>query len=227
MCIRDRKRYLDTTVAVFLLLGLLLLSGLACSQAGEILTPAEATAQAEAAKATPRPLSTPKTAEEEAISTDLSIGEAVVYVGESYLIPMFTDPGSRNAFSYAGRGEAATVLDLHEVDGVLWYEVKGGAGQGWVEGKYLQAAAGEPDAETEPAAPAGPQIGDTVLLTGKSYLITLVEAPGATKMKAVQERGVEVTILNLEDLEGETWYYVDAPTGEGWVKAENISVEEP
>ena len=71
------------------------------------------------------------------------------------------------------------------------------------------------------------QVGDTVTLVGTGYLVTLVNAPGATRMQAVQERGVEVVILDVADHEGESWYMIDAPTGEGWVKAENISTEAP
>jgi hypothetical protein len=37
-----------------------------------------------------------------------------------------------------------------------------------------------------------------------------------------------VTILDLfEADDGTLWYLIDAPTGEGWVPAENISVEVP
>jgi hypothetical protein len=218
------KRQLNTSVAIYLLLGLLLLAGLACNQAGEILTPAEATARAEAAKVPTRAAATPNAAEKAA---DFQMGDTVEFTGTGHLIPMYKQPGDTVAFSYAGKGETATVRAFREVEGKAWYEIKGGAGTGWVKLEFLTTPAGESGAEEEPAAPVGPQIGDTVMLVGTGYLITLVDAPGATRMQAVQERGVEVTILNIGEHEGELWYHIDAPTGEGWVQAENISTEAP
>jgi len=124
-------------------IGLLLLTSLACAQAGEILTPAEATARAEATQNPVRPTATPGAVEE----------------------------GS--------------------------------------------------------SAPQGPQVGDAVYLTGRGFLISLVSEPGATRMIAGQERGVEVTIIEIAEHEGELWYKIDAPTGEGWVPAENITADAP
>jgi hypothetical protein len=46
-------------------------------------------------------------------------------------------------------------------------------------------------------------------------------------MIAGQERGVEVTIIEIAEHEGEWWYKIDAPTGEGWVPAENITADAP
>jgi hypothetical protein len=219
------KKQLNTSVAIYLLLGLLLLVGLACNQAGEILTPAEATARAEGAKIPTRAAATPNAAEKAA---DFQAGDTVEFIGSGHLIPMYKQPGDTIAFSYAGKGETATVLGFEEVEGSAWFEIKGGAGQGWVKAEYLMTPEGETEDEAggEPTA-EGPQIGDTVTLVGTGYLITLVDAPGATRMQAVQERGVEVTILNIGEYEGELWYMIDAPTGEGWVKAENISMEAP
>jgi len=85
---------------------------------------------------------------------------------------------------------------------------------------------GEQEQET-PQAPEGPQVGDTAYLAGKGYLIRLVDKPGGMKMIAGQEKGVEIKIVNMTEYEGETWYLVDAPTGEGWVPAENVSAEKP
>ena len=219
------KRQLNTSVAIFLLLGLLLLAGLACDQAGDILTPAEATARAEEAKGPTRPAPTPNAA---AIAADFQVGDTVEFTGSGHLVPMYRQPGDTVAFSYAGKGETATVLAFEEVEGDAWFEIKGGAGQGWVKVEYLMIPEGEAGDEVggEPAA-EGPQVGDTATLVGSGYLITLVNAPGATRMQAVQERGVEVTILDVADHEGETWYLIDAPTGQGWVKTENISTEAP
>ena len=212
-------------IAISFFIGLLFLASLSCNQAGEILTPAEATARAEAAKAPTRAVATPSEAEKAA---DFQVGDTVEFTGSGHLIPMYKEPGDTVAFSYAGKGETATVLAFEEIEGDAWFEIKGGAGQGWVKGEYLMTPAGKESGEGEELpAPTGPQVGDTVTLVGTGYLITLVDAPGATRMQAVQDRGVEVVILDVADHEGESWYMIDAPTGEGWVKAENISAEAP
>jgi hypothetical protein len=214
-------------IAISFLIGLLFLASLSCNQAGEILTPAEATARAEAAKVPTRAVATPSEAEKAA---DFQAGDTVEFTGSGHLIPMYKQPGDTVAFSYAGKGETATVRAFREIEGEAWFEIKGGAGTGWVKLESLTTPAGESDAkegEEEAPTPTGPQIGDTVTLVGTGYLITLVAEPGATRMQAVQERGVEVVITNIADYEGETWYMIDAPTGEGWVMAENISTEAP
>jgi hypothetical protein len=69
--------------------------------------------------------------------------------------------------------------------------------------------------------------GTSVYLAGKGYLINLLDAPGSLRMIAGQERGTEVTIIQSTTLEGEIWYLVSAPTGEGWVHADNVSTEMP
>lgn len=69
--------------------------------------------------------------------------------------------------------------------------------------------------------------GTTVYLIGKGYLINLVDAPGSLRMIAGQERGAEVSIIQSTTHEGEIWYLVSAPTGEGWVHEENVSTEAP
>lgn len=72
---------------------------------------------------------------------------------------------------------------------------------------------------------SGPQPGETVYLTGKAYLISIVDEPGSIHIIASQQKGVEVTIIKIVEHEGEFWYFVDTPTGEGWVSAENITTE--
>ena len=69
--------------------------------------------------------------------------------------------------------------------------------------------------------------GSTVYLIGRSYLINLVETPGSLRMIAGQERGVSVEILDSTLHEDEIWYLIDAPTGTGWVREENVSTEAP
>ena len=71
------------------------------------------------------------------------------------------------------------------------------------------------------------EVGTTVYLTGQGYLINLLEAPGSFRMIAGQERGTEVVISQSTTHEGEIWYLVSAPTGEGWVPEENVTTEIP
>jgi hypothetical protein len=73
----------------------------------------------------------------------------------------------------------------------------------------------------------GPQVGDMVYLVNKSFLVCLMDAPGSNKMIAGQERGAQVEILQAADVDGVFWYFIDAPTGKGWVPETNISTEAP
>lgn len=71
------------------------------------------------------------------------------------------------------------------------------------------------------------EIGTTVYLTGQGYLINLMDTPGSLRMIAGQERDTEVIISEATTYEGEIWYLVSAPTGEGWVPEENVTTEKP
>lgn len=198
-------------LAGILFLGLWLLPSLACSQAGEILPPEEATVRARQAVA-------PTTTKPAAAQAEFQVDDTVEFAGAGFLVPLYKEIGDKSAFSHAGRGETGTVLGSREVDGVIWYLVDGPSGEGWVPAESLKAM--------EEKAPAV-QVGDVVYLTGKGYLINLVDEPGSMHMIAGQERGREVLIVKIAEHEGKTWYKIDAPTGEGWVPAENITTEQP
>jgi len=71
------------------------------------------------------------------------------------------------------------------------------------------------------------EAGTVVYLTGRGYLINIVDSPGSFHMIAGQERGVEVTILDSSLYKDEIWYLILAPTGQGWVPEENVTTEEP
>ena len=73
----------------------------------------------------------------------------------------------------------------------------------------------------------GHQVGDIVYLVNKSFLVSLMDAPGSNKMIAGQERGAQVEILQAANVDGVLWYFIDAPTGKGWVPETNISTEAP
>ncbi len=199
-------------ISLSAVLGVLFAATLACSQAGEILTPAEATARA-------MPTAAP-TASGEVVGTQFSIGDTVEFVSSGYLVPIYQKPGDRTAFSHAARGDTGTVIGSEMVGDVLWYHVDSVAGLGWVQNEYIAAVGGE-------GGGGKFQPGSTAYLTGKGYLINLVEAPGSLRMIAGQERGVEVTIVETSVYEGANWYLVDAPTGQGWVSEENLSMEKP
>lgn len=128
------------------------LSSLACAQAGEILTPAEATARASIPTATP-------TARQ-----DVSVA-------------------------------TATPADASDT----------------------------PDQGTKPIF----QEGQEVYLVGKGYLINLLDIAAGTRIVGSQERGAKVTVREVIDLNGQVWVRIQAPTGEGWIKVENLSQTGP
>lgn len=78
---------------------------------------------------------------------------------------------------------------------------------------------------TEPQEGYG--IGDFVYLTNRSFLVSLMSEPGGKKMIAGQERGAQVEILQATSVEGVLWYYINAPTGKGWVPETNLTTEAP
>ncbi len=201
-------------LVVLWVISLLGVASLACSQAGEILTPEEATASAEAAK-------TPKPVLESVSGAAFQEGDKIKFVGTGYLVPLRKDPGDQIAYSHAGRGEEGVVLGSREVDGEIWYQVDGPSGEGWVDAESIEALEGGGSAAVE-----GLQPGAEVYLTGKGFLINILEEPGG-RLVANQERGVLVTIVDVTEHEGENWYYISAPTGEGWVLEENLTEEQP
>ena len=114
---------------IFLLTAILLFS-LSCSNAGKILTPAEATASA-----VPTAIPTLKSAESE---DTLQIGDVVYLVNKSYLISIFDGPGSKKIVTAQERGAKVKVLQVSLAsDGTLWYQVETPAGTGWVPEKNL------------------------------------------------------------------------------------------
>jgi len=114
---------------IFLLTAILLFS-LSCSNAGKILTPAEATASA-----VPTAIPTLKSAESE---DTLQIGDVVYLVNQSYLVNIFDGPGSKKIVTAKERGAKVKVLQVSLAsDGTLWYQIEAPAGTGWVPEKNL------------------------------------------------------------------------------------------
>ena len=215
---RDPKK-LNPKLLLFMIVGVIILAGVAC-QTGEVITPEEATARAKESRA----VVVKKTATPGGKSTTggdvIPSGSKATLVGKAYLINIYKEAGSTRILTQQEKGVEVEVQDVTEVDGETWYLIKAPAGQGWVKAENLSIPKKSEAAE-------GPQVGDTVYLAGKSYLINLYKEPGSNRIIAQQERGVAVEIKDIADHEGETWYLIDAPTGLGWVKGENITTEKP
>ena len=201
---------------------LLVFVGLACQQSGDILTEEEATARAEEGVFRPGE-------GESAADAELDVGSSATIIGSGFLINLLDVPGGTIAGSQS-RGSTVSILASAEFEGEIWYQVDSETGEGWLKAENLEAVAAESPAEGDgegDAEPSGPVAGDTVYLVSNGFLVNLLREPNG-QIQAVQERGVEVTI---EDVfvtpEGETWYLINAPTGEGWVSTENISEEAP
>jgi hypothetical protein len=195
-------------------LGLMVLISLACTQSGEILTPAEATQRVQATEDA-------KIVEidQQAETAELSNGDTFEFVGKGFLVSLYAEPGARTAYSHASRGDEGVVISSEVLDGVVWYQVDSGAGEGWVPEESVKAlgTSGEEDQF----------LGETAYLIGKGYLINIVEEPGSMKIIANQERGVEVEVLKKVVEGGKSWYLIDAPTGQGWVVQDNLTLENP
>lgn len=214
--------------SLLLFIGLLFIVSLACEQSGDILSPEEATARAQEGRFQP---------DEEGGSASGAVfepGGFATITGSGFLINILDVPGGRIAGSQA-RGSTVEIIESSSFEGEIWYHVDSETGEGWLRVENLEPIEGE-DVEGESAGEgegeggattAGPAVGDTVYLVSNGFLVNLLREPGGNIL-AVQERGVSVVILNTFEAEnGTIWYLVDAPTGEGWVPADNISVEAP
>jgi hypothetical protein len=204
---------------------LLTIVGLACEQSGRILTPEQATTEAEEGVFRP---------DEEggsAAGAEFAPGSNASIVGSGFLINLVDVPGGRITGSQS-RGSTVEILESAEFEGEIWYHVDSGTGNGWLRAENLEPIEGESDGEGEgenegETTTSGPAVGDTVTLTSNGFLINLLREPNGN-IVAVQERGAQVTILDVfEADDGALWYFIDAPTGEGWVPAENITEEAP
>jgi hypothetical protein len=205
---------------------LLLLVSLACAESGEILSPEEATIAAQE-ESLFQPVEGASI-----VTSGPQIGEEAIIAGTGLVINLFNEPGGRISAGEA-RGATVEIIDIAEFEGELWYHVDGAGAAGWVPADNLEAK--EPEGEDtgegeagdgETAESEGPQTGDQVYLTGVGFMINLLAEPGGF-IRAGQEKGTEVTILQVVEFEGDTWYLIDAPTGQGWLPSENITTEAP
>jgi len=213
----DKK--LHSKLILFLIAGFILLAGIACEK-GEVITPAEATARAKQSRAVVvKKTATPGGKTDEG-SDVIASGAKATLVGKAYLVNIYKEAGSTRILTQQEKGVEVEVQDVTSVDGETWYLIKAPAGQGWVKAENLEVKESKSDS-------SGPQAGDTVYLAGKAYLVNLYKEPGELRIIAQQERGAAVEIKDVTEVDGETWYLIDAPTGMGWVKAENITTEKP
>ena len=73
----------------------------------------------------------------------------------------------------------------------------------------------------------GLAIGDTFTITGKVFLVNLLEEPKTTgRVIGGVARGEVVTVVQATQVDGVFWYQVDTSSGVGWVTEENIQQEE-
>ena len=199
--------------ALVIMVALLLLAALACQQAGEIVSEEDATRMAEEAN---------QFVPVDSVDTEgPQIGETVTLTGRSFLVNLLDAPGGKISAGQE-RGAEAVIEEIAALEGELWYKVTAGTGSGWVREDNIVPL----EVEEEESAPEGPQEGDSVYLTGRLFLVNLYNQPGGI-IAAGQERGTPVIIVQVVEHEGDTWYLVDAPTGEYWVPSENITTEAP
>jgi hypothetical protein len=112
---------------LLIIFSVLFVFSIACKQAGEIITPAEATQRYEATQAA-------KSGDVvvEAEGAVYSPGDTVQLVSEGHLVGLFQEPGGPSPFSFATRGDEVTITSSVNIDGVLWYQIDSIAGSGWL-----------------------------------------------------------------------------------------------
>ena len=207
---------MKSRTSIVLAVSVLLLSVLACSQAGEVVTPEEATRRAqdvidieEAATSLP-----------ELADTDIEIGETVRFVTNDFLVLLKREPGAALIAVQSDRGATGTVVDSALHEGEVWYEIElAGSGSGWLPENTVESI-GNIEAEYE--------IGDVVYLRGADETVKVQTNPGSgNPFSRPEPVGSEVSIVKKSEVESKTWYQVAAPGGLGWVTGEFLTSEKP
>ncbi len=211
--LKEGTTRMRSTKNVKLPLLVLILGILACSQAGEVLTPEEATRRAQVvAEATTLPTAVSNV-------SGIEIGSRVRFDTVEYLVLMKREPGSALIAVQSERGATGIVVGSQDVDGLPWYQIETPGGVGWLPGNVLSSVS----AETFDDLAAG----DIAYLFGTSEIVKLLVAPGNNLGARDGSAGAEVTILQVTEFEGEQWIRVRAPAGEGWVRSSNLSLTAP
>jgi hypothetical protein len=207
----------------------LLFASLACQQAGEVLSPAEATERALPPTREVDPSTNGNTSEGEAEDTLFKAGDVVELIGDLPMVMIFREANRSTLMGTALSGSQVTVVDVLVEHDTVWYYITGlDTGDVWVEEESMllveSAGGGEPSGGE---GSSEPQVGDTVYLTGPLFVVNLFEEPGGLGFSTVQDRGVAVEVLEILELEGDLWYRLDSDGGEGWLPSENITTEPP
>jgi hypothetical protein len=111
----------------------LILLSLACNQAGEIITPAEATQNYVATKE-----ASESGVVGDAEDADYPADSEAILTGVGYLVGLYSNPGDVSAVTFATRGDKVTVEGSQYLDDVIWYRVESSAGSGWVPAENLK-----------------------------------------------------------------------------------------
>ncbi len=110
---------------ILLAVSALLLAAFACTQAGEVITDAEATRRA---------LPTATVVIFELDAAEFDVGDKVVIVGGKFgaLVPLYGSACVQFFSSQVLYGTDVEVLGLQECDDNVWYQIEGLIGQGWL-----------------------------------------------------------------------------------------------
>jgi hypothetical protein len=207
----------------------LLFASLACQQAGEVLSPAEATERALPPTREVDPSTNGNTSEGEAEDTLFKAGDVVELIGDLPMVMIFREANRSTLMGTALSGSQVTVVDVLVEHDTVWYYITGlDTGDVWVEEEsMLLVESNEGGESSSGEGSSEPQVGDTVYLTGPLFVVNLFEEPGGLGFSTVQDRGVAVEVLEILELEGDLWYRLDSDGGEGWLPSENITTEPP
>lgn len=66
--------------------------------------------------------------------------------------------------------------------------------------------------------------GSTVELSGLSFLVAIVDAPGSENTITNVARGDTATVLEAAQFEGEVWYRIESDGGTGWIKSDFVEL---
>jgi hypothetical protein len=214
---------------LLMVLVLLGLAALACDQAGEVLTPADATVRAVEG--------IPVFEIIEGTGGSIEVGDVVEVEGQGFLINIQASPGGSISGSIP-RGAVVSVLDIATFEGENWYRVSSDAGEGWVPGARVTVvepvetetgieADAEDEGELEPVeTTSGPQAGDTINVTGTAFLVNIMESPSSGRIVGGLSRNSPAVVLEVARFEGTLWYHVDSDAGQGWLPEQNIVTDD-
>lgn len=134
--------------AAFLLV--LIAANLACARAGEILTPAEATARAVEATARAREVNVAPTAtlrptseggaeeqETPQAPEGPQVGDTAYLAGKGYLIRLVDKPGGTRMIAGQEKGVEVQIVQTTQFEDKMWYLVDAPTGEGWVPAESI------------------------------------------------------------------------------------------